>query len=323
MWKFLSKITKNLVIAIPSFMFLGFLFGLNFKTDLLKFLIVPFTFLMVYPMMINLNIKHLQEGINLRLQGAAQLLNFAVIPFIGYAIGRLFFPDNHFMTLGLLLTSLLPTGGMTISWTGFAKGNIGAAINMTVVGLSLGSIAAPFYVKWLMGTKIDVDLLLVFKQIAVIVFAPMFLGYLTREWLIKRVGQKAFKEVWSPRFPSISSMGVLGIVFMGIALKAQVIFSSPEMLGYILIALVCLYGVNYTVSLTIGRMFFQRSDAVAYVYGTVLRNLPIALAVAINAFGQAGSDAALVISISWIIQAQSAAWSVKLNDRVFGSVSMK
>jgi arsenite transporter len=52
-----------------------------------------------------------------------------------------------------------------------------------------------------------------------------------------------------------------------------------------------------------------------------MRNLSIALAVAINAFGEAGSDAALVISVAYIIQVQSVAWYVKLTDRVFGSAA--
>jgi len=37
----------------------------------------------------------------------------------------------------------------------------------------------------------------------------------------------------------------------------------------------------------------------------------------INAFGAAGSDAALVISIAYIIQVRSTAWYVKYADRIF------
>jgi predicted Na+-dependent transporter len=49
-----------------------------------------------------------------------------------------------------------------------------------------------------------------------------------------------------------------------------------------------------------------------------MRNLSIALALAMNAFGSASSDAALVITLAYIIQVQSAAWYVKLTDRLFG-----
>ena len=137
MWYLLIKLNRNLVYAIPAFLITGFTFGVVFDASTvkaLKGLIVPLTFLMVYPMMVTLNIKHLKQGLNIRLQAITQLINFGIIPFIAYLLGRLFFPEQPYMALGLLLAALLPTSGMTISWTGFARGNMGAAINMTVIG---------------------------------------------------------------------------------------------------------------------------------------------------------------------------------------------
>ena len=127
MWKFLLSINKKLFWAIPVMMSLGFLFGRSVNQETvksLKALIMPLTFLMVYPMMVTLNIQHLKEGIkNVKLQVVTQAINFGIVPFLAYGLGRYFFPDNNYMALGLLLASLLPTSGMTISWTGFAKGN--------------------------------------------------------------------------------------------------------------------------------------------------------------------------------------------------------
>ncbi len=42
------------------------------------------------------------------------------------------------------------------------------------------------------------------------------------------------------------------------------------------------------------------------------------MALAMNAFGSAASDTALVITLAYIIQVQSAAWYVRLTDRLFG-----
>ena len=80
-----------------------------------------------------------------------------------------------------------------------------------------------------------------------------------------------------------------------------------------------LYLFNYLLSTLVGKWFLPRGDAIALVYGTVMRNLSIALAVAINAFGPAGSDAALVIAMAYVIQVQSAAWYVKFTPRIFGA----
>lgn len=322
MWNFLIKINKRLVVAIPAMMAAGYLFGLWSGANTIKGLkafIVPFTFLMVYPMMVTLNIKSLAEGIkNVRLQLATQCINFAVVPFVAYGLGRIFFADQPYLALGLLLASLLPTSGMTISWTGFAKGNMAAAVNMTVIGLTLGSLATPFYVQGLMGATVEVDMVLVAKQILFIVFLPMLLGYATRQVFLKKYGQEEFKKTWAPRFPSLSTIGVLGIVFVAIALKAKGIGENPAVLGSIFTPLLLIYAFNFGLSTLVGRMFFKRGDAIALVYGTVMRNLSIALAIAVNAFGAKGAETALVIALSYIIQVQSAAWYVKFTDRLFG-----
>ncbi len=327
MWKILIGINKNLVAAIPVMMTAGFICGLTVEPDLvrqLKQLIMPLTFLMVYPMMVTLNIRHLREGIkNVRLQLLTQFVNFAVIPFLAYGLGLYFFRDQPYMALGLLLASLLPTSGMTISWTGFAKGNMGAAINMTVIGLTLGSLATPLYVQALMGAKVDVNLMLVVQQIVYIVFIPMLLGYFTRTALIGRYSMPVFKKDLAPRFPALSTIGVLGIVFVALALKARTIAADPAILAAIFVPLCIIYAVNFVLGTVLGKLLFSRGDAIALVYGTVMRNLSIALAISINAFGPEGADAALVIAASYIIQVQSAAWYVKLTDVVFGPVAAK
>jgi ACR3 family arsenite efflux pump ArsB len=321
MWKLLIKINKNLVYAIPLMMIAGLIFGGigdHLIVAFMKSLIIPFTFIMVYPMMVTLNIKHLQQGLQPKIQGSALFINFGIIPFAAYFLGKLFFTEQPYMALGLLLASLLPTSGMTISWTGFAKGNMGAAINMTVIGLTLGSLATPIYVGWLMGASVEVNFIKVVQQIVIIVFLPMALGYITRQLLLRKYTLSEFKERVAPRFPAISTIGVLGIVFVAMSLKAKAILSDPGHLLMVFIPLLILYLFNFTLSTFAGRTFFKRGDAIALVYGTVMRNLSIALAIAINAFGPKGADAALVIALAYIIQVQSAAWYVKLTDLLFG-----
>ena len=317
-WKALSRLTQHLVFAIPASMALGFAAGVFADVAWLRSLIVPFTFLMVYPMMVTLRVRKVFEGGDGKTQLLTQGINFGVIPFLAFGIGRLFFPGNPAMVLGLLLAGLVPTSGMTISWTGFARGNLAAAVKMTVIGLTLGSLATPLYVRFLMGSQVDVDMLQVFGQIVAIVFLPMAAGYATQQGLIRRFGQKGYQESWAPRFPALSTIGVLGIVFIALALKAEDIASAPGMLAYLLLPLAALYGTNFALSTLAGKALLPRGDAVALVYGTVMRNLSIALAVTMNAFGAAGSDAALIIAMAYIVQVQSAAWYVRWTAVIFG-----
>lgn len=319
MSRLLTLLNKNLILAIPIVMVLGFGFGLAFPSAWLNALIIPLTFLMVYPMMVTLKLDKVLEGGDTKAQLMAQAINFGIIPFVAFGLGRYFFPAQPYYAMGLLLAALLPTSGMTISWTGFAGGNLGAAVKMTVLGLILGSLATPFYVQWLMGATVPVDLGAVFSQILFIVFLPMVAGHLTRSRLVKKHGQQRFQKEWAPRFPPFSTLGVLGIVFVAMAMKAGQLMARPGELLVLLLPLLCLYGINYLLSTLVAKLLLPRDDAIALVYGTVMRNLSIALALAMNAFGPAGSDAALVITLAYIIQVQSAAWYVKLTDKMFGA----
>jgi len=319
MWKVLGFIQKNLVWSIPAFMVTGIIVGALTNPAPLKSLIIPLTFLMVYPMMINLQIQKVLSGGDTKVQIVTQVINFAVVPFFAFAMGRVFFGDRPLVALGLLLASLLPTSGMTISWTGFAKGNLSAAIKMTVIGLILGSVATPFYAKWLMGTVVEIPLASIFKQIVIIVFLPMILGFVTRISLIQIVGADKYNKSLKQKFPAFSTIGVLGIVFVAMALKAKDILANPLVLLSFLIPLAILYTGNFLLSTLVGKFFFERGDAIALVYGTVMRNLSIALAIAMTAFGnEQGSEIALIIAMAYIIQVQAAAWYVRFTDRIFG-----
>lgn len=320
MWRLLGQLNKNLLLAIPAMMVAGFVFGLATAPAFLKSLILPFTFLMVYPMMVTLKIREIFTAGDMRAQGLALLINFAIIPFIALGLGMVLLGDHPYLLLGLLLAALVPTSGMTISWTGFAKGNLAAAVKMTVFGLILGSLVTPLYLNLLLGARVPLDLGLVFRQIALVVFLPMAAGYVTQQLLLRRYGRDGFAQI-TPRFPSLSTLGVLGIVFIAIALKAQGLAADPQQLLRLVFPLLLLYAINYLISTVVGRLFLPRGDAIALVYGTVMRNLSIALAIAMTAFGPAGSDAALIIALAFIIQVQSAAWYVRFTDRIFGSAA--
>jgi ACR3 family arsenite efflux pump ArsB len=314
----LMWVTKRLVMAIPVVMLIGFVWGNVFESSVLKAGIIPMTILMVYPMMVNLNMQKVLAIGDLRLQIAAQILNFALLPFVALLIGKVFFGAQAYYVLGFLLAGLLPTSGMTISWTGFAKGNVEAAVKMTVIGLTAGSFLTPVYIKWLLGADIAVNVPDIIKQIMLVVFLPMLLGQLTRQYLLRKKGAELFKTRIVPSLSSLSTAGVLGVIFIAIALKARAIWGHPGEIVTILIPVILLYVLNYMISTLLARKYFSRKDAIAFVYGTVMRNLSIALAIAMNSFGAHGTDAALVICFAYIVQVQSAAWYVRLTDRVFG-----
>ena len=315
--KYIIWLSKNLSLSIPLFLLLGLAVGLSAPTEQLSILIAPLTILMVYPMMVGVKPKQLLVPGGNAVQLWALAINFMFIPFVAYALGRVFFAAQPELALGLLLAALLPTSGMTISWTGFAKGNLPAAIKITIIGLFLGSVLTPFYVQFLLGSKIPMELVLVFKQILLFIAIPLVAGQITRTLLVRKHGAEGFQKNFAGKFPPFSSLGVLGIVFVAMALKGPDLLDSPSLILRLFIPLLLLYGINYVISTWVAKKRLNRGDGIALVYGTVMRNLSIALALSMTAFGAAGAQAALLIALAYIIQVQSAAWYVKLSEQLF------
>ena len=325
MWHILSKLQKNLVWAIPIAMSLGLCFGYFFNAAPLKKFIIPVTFIMVYPMMVTLNVKSIFEGRDTSLQLTTQFINFAVIPVIAYFTGKIFFSgglEKHALwAVGLFLIGVLPTSGMTISWTGFARGNKEAAIKMVVFGLIIGSLAAPVFTKIFMGATVEVNMLHMFKQIVLFVFVPLFAGLLTQYSVKKKYGEKQWNQRIKPKFPPFSALGVILIAFLAMSLKARNIIANPGDILVILLPLVVFYLISYGMLTIVGRLFFKREDAISMVFGVVMRDLSIALAIAMTAFGKQGTTIALLIALAYVVQIQSAAWYIKLINRLFGKAA--
>ena len=317
-WTVLGWLKTNLVWSIPAAMLLGLAFGAVVDASFLKPYILPLTFLMVYPMMINLQIKKVLSGQDYKLQLSALFINFAIVPFVAYGLGRVFFAGNVFAALGLLLVATLPTSGMTISWTGFAKGNIDAAIKMAVFGLIIGSLASPLYAEVLMGAAIEIPLDKIFQQVAIIVFLPLILGFATQQLIVRRFGQARYVKDFKPKFPMISTLGLLSIVFTAMSLKAKTILSDPVGLLLLFVPLILFYAFSFVLGTFVGRRFYGRNDAIALIYGVAPKNLSIALAIAMNAFGVQGAEIALVIALAYVIQIQTSAWCNKFVNRCFG-----
>ena len=74
------------------------------------------------------------------------------------------------------------------------------------------------------------------------------------------------------------------------------------------------YAVNYLIVIFTGRWLFTESDAKTLIFSTVLRDLSISIGLAATAFG---ANAALMVSLAFLIQGQAAALFIKLNGRYY------
>jgi ACR3 family arsenite efflux pump ArsB len=311
----LRWIKQHLIVAIFGAIGVGLLIGGTFDVAWMRQLIMPLTFVLVYPMMVTLRLDSLITSYNMKLQVMTQLVNFFVFPLLAYGIGLLFFETEPYFRLGLLLIALLPTSGMTISWTVMAGGNVSAAVKMIVIGLLFGAALSPFYIGFFLGEAITVPVSNIVSQILLVVFVPLILAFGTQRILIYRYGTERFHKSIKPVFPLFSTFGVVLIIFVAIALRARVIINNPSMMLRVIPPILLLYVSFYGISYLVSRLV-SREDGIALMNGTMIRNLSIALVITLGAFEEAGI-AALLIAIAYVVQVQFAAWNVKLTPYIF------
>lgn len=300
MARFLLMVKARLTALVPIAIAAGLWAGAVFNLSFLRSAVTPVLFLMVYPMMINLEAGEIVGSLRRPRPLLVSLgLNFILAPIMALVLGQLFFQSEPMLLLGILLMGLLPTSGMTASWTGLARGNLKMSLVMMSVNLLVSIGMIPLYMNWFFGSSMAFDNLLILKSLFQVIVVPLFLGILTRKLLVRRMGMQRFSRI-KPQLGGVSALGVVLIVFIAISLKSTMILSRPELALLSLIPLTLFYGVMMSVSHWMGRRWLNREDRISLVYATTLRNLTLALGIGLSAFGD--TLAVFLIAIAYVVQ---------------------
>lgn len=303
---------KHLLISVPATLSLGFIVGTFVDTSFLKSTILFATIIMIYATMVGFKWKELTHLKEKKILFASIVINFIIIPFIAFLIGKTMLQHHPIMFAGLALSALLPTSGMTISWTAIQKGNMAAAVKLTVFGLVLGSLLTPWYLLAMVGKYVDINVMETFRTILLVVFVPMILGHVTFKWLMRKYTPEQFQKQVKPNFAPLSIWAMLYVVFVSISMRAKMIVSNLQLIVIALAVWLLFYFVNYVISTLVAKQFFNREDGIALVNGTVLRNLSIAIGLAATSFG---AEAALIVTLAFIVQQQSIAYYGKIANQ--------
>jgi len=116
----------------------------------------------------------------------------------------------------VILVGVLPCAGLAAVWTALLRGDV--PLGMAINGLTM--ILAPFLIPplmvWLAGSNINIDVLAMFRQLAIILLIPLVVGVAAR-WLVDRyLDIKPFLPV----LPALSALtAVLLIMFTACTLK--------------------------------------------------------------------------------------------------------
>ncbi|ESS11746.1 MAG: arsenite efflux pump ACR3 related permease [uncultured archaeon A07HR60] len=302
--QFLTGIKSNLIYVVIGSLVAGLLFGqLTGATyrPILQAAVMPVLFLMIYPMMINIDLR---EVVNVRRHAGvvvgSLLLNFGIAPLLAVGLAQVFFSGNLGYTIGLYFIALIPTSGMTAAWTGLANGDLESALVAMAVNLLLAVAILPVYLTVLIPASVGFDATALYRQLALVIVGPMIAGTVTRRVLIRQYGAEGFKSL-KPTFGGVSSVGVMSIVFIAMAMRAESILADPVASAVTIVPIALFYAGLLVIGAGVGRALFDTQTGVALVYATSMRNLSIAVAVVVAA-PTIPETAVLPIALAYVLQ---------------------
>lgn len=305
--------SRNLIYLMPLAIVSGLLAGHFVDTSALKAIIIPVVIVMIYPTTVGVNPRELLQIQNFKLLSCSLAINFILVPLAAYLLGITIFHEAPNIFAGLAIASLLPTSNMTVAFTMLARGNVEESIRLTFISLSISAVLLPGYLHLMVGKYIPVDIMNLVQTLVMVIVIPCALGAVTGHFLRKRMSEYEFKNKIKPLLPGPSALGALTIIFISISMNTKLIIAGLGTLMAAFASLVLFYLLNYVLAIVASKLGgFCEKDGYALVYSTVLRNLAISMGIAISAFGY---EAALMVSMAFLIQPVAAAWFASFNER--------
>ena len=283
----LLDLRRRLYIYVAIIMVLAFIVGMeySFSRFILRLIGWLSVFIMLYPMLTGLAVERVVSAVKRPwLIILALTYAFIVASLTAYAISHTILKGYPELAFALAMVGAIPCSNMLIGWTGIAGASVEDALVVAVSGLLLIPLVSPILLSIVGGIFIEFSALDLGLLLLTYILAPLFLGFLTRRYLIRRLGKKGFMEV-KKYLPGISAIGVLLIVFVATARVAKLIVSTPEILVLVVAGLFSYYIIQTLIALGTIRVLKLRYEyAVILLLASVASSQAISLSVAASMF---------------------------------------
>jgi predicted Na+-dependent transporter len=205
------------------------------------------------------------------------LLNFALAPAMCWALARVFLSRYPDLAAGVILIGVVPCAGMALVWAGLLEGDVPLA---TVINAAT-MIAAPFLIPALMlllaGRLVAVAPLEMFETVLYTVLLPLAGGLASREWL----GGKVDLKPYLPLMPAISASAAVLLMFVAVNTAIPLLLQNLAIILPLVTATVIIFPGLFLAAHLVSAATLTPKRDVAITYSAGMKNLPIALGIAI------------------------------------------
>lgn len=221
-------------------------------------------------------------------------LNFLFMPVLCWALARLLVHDPDLAT-GVILVGVVPCAGMAAVWTALLRGDVPLGMAINALTMILAPFLIPALMLWLAGSKVNVNVLAMFRQLAIVLLIPLVVGVVAR-WLVDRyIDIKSYL----PLMPALSALTAVLLMFTVCNVNVPLIRERWSLVPSLLGAVVLIFPLGFLVPWWLSRFGFKHGERVALTYASGMKNLPIAVGLAFASFGKL---AGLPVAIAFIVQ---------------------
>lgn len=223
-------------------------------------------------------------------------LNFLFMPLICWILSRLFI-SNVDLATGIILVGVVPCAGMAAVWTALLKGDVplGMAIN------ALTMLLAPFLIPPLMyllaGSGVKVNPWVMFQQLTNILLIPLIIG-ITVRWVLDRfLDSKPYLTI----LPALSALTAVLLMFATCNVNMPLILVRRNMVPALIGAIILIFPIGFLVPHWLGKSFFGWEQGIAVTFSSGMKNLPIAVGLAMSSF-KSHPLVGLPVALAFILQ---------------------
>lgn len=283
--------------------------------------------LMIFPMMVQIDFSAIKDvGKNPSGIGLTVFINWLVKPFTMAFFAWIFFNKIYSAYLspelaqeyiaGAILLGAAPCTAMVFVWSYLTKGNPEYTLVQTAVNNLILLVAFIPIVTFLLGvTDVFIPFDTLISSVVIFVVIPLSAGVLVNKVLIKKYGEKWFREAFLVKLKPVSIVALLTTIILLFAFQGERILDNPFHIFLIAIPLVIQTYFIFFLAWVIGRKMLLPHCILSPGSMIGASNFfELAVAVAIALFGL-NSGAALVTVVGVLIEVPVMLSLVKLSNK--------
>jgi ACR3 family arsenite transporter len=280
----------------------------SYKLDTVSLPIAVGLLVMMYPPLAKVKYEQLGRLFRARdsrkVFAASLFLNWAVGPFLMFALAWIMLPDLPELRMGIIMVGLARCIAMVLVWNQLAKGDseycaVLVALN-SLFQIILYSVMAYFFITllsgWLGGSaassEVDVSITDIAKSVFIFLGIPFIAGMATRFALVRLKGRDWYDTYFVKKISPMALIGLLFTIVVMFSYQGLNIIGRPLDVARVALPLLIYFVMMFLISFWLSiKLKFGYPVAATQSFTAASNNFELAIAVSIGVWGIASMQA--------------------------------